>query len=82
MGLLTKEATQSPRGESGHGCRSAQPMARRLAWIEHELMSPNTQSTEEICYYISCLDANDLSAVEIGYYIREHWGVRSICIGD
>lgn len=39
-------------------------------------MSPNTQPTKEMCYYIAIPDFNDLSTKEIAYYIRDHWEVE------
>ena len=52
-------------------------MIRSLVRVEHEVTKPNTQPTKEMRYYISSLDFNEVSAKEIAYYIREHWGIEN-----
>ena len=53
------------------------PMIRSLVRVEHEVTKPNAQPTKETRYYISNLDFNEVSAKEIAYYIREHWGIEN-----
>ena len=53
------------------------PMVKSLIRVEHEVSKPNAQPKEETRYYISSLDFNDLSAREVAYYIREHWGIEN-----
>ena len=60
------------------------PMVKSLIRVEHEVSKPNAQPKKETRYYISSLDFNDLSATEVAYYIREHWGDRkpsSLAVG-
>ena len=52
-------------------------MVRSLVRVEHEVTKPNAQPTKETRYYISSLDFNEVSAKEIAYYIREHWGIEN-----
>ena len=53
------------------------PMVKSLIRVEHEVSKPNTQPKKETRYYISSLDFNALSAKEVAYYIREHWGIEN-----
>ena len=53
------------------------PMIRSLVRVEHEVTKPHAQPTKEARYYISSLDFNEVSAKEITYYIREHWGIEN-----
>ena len=50
---------------------------KRLIRVEYEVSKPNIQPKKEARYYISSLDFNDLSAWEVAYYIREHWGIEN-----
>lgn len=52
-------------------------MVRSLVRVEHEVTKPNAQPTKETRYYISSLVFNEVSAKEIAYYIREHWGIEN-----
>ena len=52
-------------------------MVKSLIRVEHEVSKPNAQPKKETRYYISSLDFNDLSAREVSYYIREHWGIEN-----
>ena len=53
------------------------PMVKSLIRVEHEVSKPDVQPKKETRYYISSLDFNDLSAKEVAYYIREHWGIEN-----
>ena len=53
------------------------PMVKSLIRVEHEVSKPNTQPKKETRYSISSLDFNNLSAREVAYYIREHWGIEN-----
>ena len=52
-------------------------MVKSLIRVEHEVSKPNAQPKKETRYYISSLDFNTLSAKEVAYYIREHWGIEN-----
>ena len=52
-------------------------MVKSLIRVEHEVSKPDVQPKKETRYYISSLDFNDLSAKEVAYYIREHWGIEN-----
>ena len=52
-------------------------MVKSLIRVEHEVSKPDVQPKKETRYYISSLDLNDLSAKEVAYYIREHWGIEN-----
>ena len=53
------------------------PMVKTLIRVEHEVSKPNAQPKKETCYYISSLDFSALSAKDVVYYIREHWGIEN-----
>jgi transposase DDE domain len=52
-------------------------MVKSLIRVEHEVSKPDVQPKKETRYYISSLDLNDLSAKEVAYCIRVHWGIES-----
>ena len=52
-------------------------MVKSLFRVEHEVSKPDVQPKKETRYYISILDFNALSAKEVTYYIREHWGIEN-----
>lgn len=53
------------------------PMVKSLIRVEHEVSKPNAQPKKETRYYISSLDFSALSAKDVVYYIREHWGIEN-----
>lgn len=70
MGVSTKGATKcSQQRDLTDEVARRWPMVRSLVRVEHEVTKPNAQPTKETRYYISSLDFNEASAINICTFV-------------